>query len=85
MGLPAEITQKAYLTNATTTEFLKQFWTAFLSGDPDRAQELADQLQERLGNSVSCQISEVGAVIGAHIGPGAVGVVVLPGGWESVR
>lgn len=48
----------------------------------DRAQELADQLQERLGNSVSCQISEVGAVIGAHIGPGAVGVVVLPGGWR---
>ncbi|KIH94998.1 transcription initiation factor TFIIH subunit 1 [Sporothrix brasiliensis 5110] len=41
MGIPAEIAQKAYITNATTTEFLKQFWNAFLSGDPDRAQELA--------------------------------------------
>lgn len=40
MGIPAELTQKAYITNATTTEFLKQFWAAFLSGDPDRAQEL---------------------------------------------
>ncbi|TPX13228.1 uncharacterized protein E0L32_006428 [Thyridium curvatum] len=41
MGLPQEIAQKAFLTNATTVEFLKQFWTTFLSGDPDRAQELA--------------------------------------------
>lgn len=41
MGIPTEIAQKAYITNATTTEFLKQFWNAFLSGDPDRAQELA--------------------------------------------
>ncbi|KAL1903673.1 RNA polymerase II transcription factor B subunit 1 [Sporothrix stenoceras] len=41
MGIPAETAQKAYITNATTTEFLKQFWNAFLSGDPDRAQELA--------------------------------------------
>lgn len=41
MGIPPEVTQKAYITNATTTEFLKQFWNAFLSGDPDRAQELA--------------------------------------------
>jgi transcription initiation factor TFIIH subunit 1 len=28
------------LTHATTIEFLHQFWTAFLSGDPDRAAEL---------------------------------------------
>ncbi|CAK7197755.1 RNA polymerase II transcription factor B subunit 1 [Sporothrix eucalyptigena] len=41
MGIPAETAQKAFITNATTTEFLKQFWNAFLSGDPDRAQELA--------------------------------------------
>lgn len=41
MGIPADTAQKAYITNATTTEFLKQFWNAFLSGDPDRAQELA--------------------------------------------
>ena len=41
MGIPGEIAQRCYLTNATTTEFLKQFWAVFLSGDPQRAQELA--------------------------------------------
>jgi transcription initiation factor TFIIH subunit 1 len=41
MGIPADIAQRAYITNATTTEFLKQFWSAFLSGDPGRSQELA--------------------------------------------
>ena len=40
MGIPRPITQRCYITNATTTEFLRQFWNAFLSGDPDRAQEL---------------------------------------------
>ncbi|KAL8365826.1 hypothetical protein RB595_004550 [Gaeumannomyces hyphopodioides] len=52
MGLPVELAQKAFITNATTTEFLKQFWGAFLSGDPDRAQELAYHV-EALRNSVS--------------------------------
>jgi transcription initiation factor TFIIH subunit 1 len=41
MGIPANLAKRSFLTNATTTEFLKQFWSAFLSGDPDRAQELA--------------------------------------------
>jgi transcription initiation factor TFIIH subunit 1 len=41
MSIPADITQRCYLTNATTTEFLKQFWDAFLSGDAARTQELA--------------------------------------------
>ncbi|KAH6847953.1 hypothetical protein B0I37DRAFT_154693 [Chaetomium sp. MPI-CAGE-AT-0009] len=41
MGIPPEIAQRCVLTNATTTEFLKQFWAAFLSGDPARTQELA--------------------------------------------
>lgn len=41
MGIPPDITQRCYITNATTTEFLRQFWNAFLSGDPDRAQELS--------------------------------------------
>ncbi|KAI0483994.1 TFIIH p62 subunit domain-containing protein [Xylariaceae sp. FL0804] len=40
MGLPAEIAAKCNLTHATTMEFLHQFWSAFLSGDPDRAAEL---------------------------------------------
>jgi transcription initiation factor TFIIH subunit 1 len=41
MGIPADIAQRCFLTNATTTEFLKQFWSAFMSGDPARTQELA--------------------------------------------
>lgn len=40
MGIPKDLTEKAKLTNGTTTEFLKHFWDAFLSGDPERAQEL---------------------------------------------
>ncbi|KAL2133591.1 hypothetical protein VTI74DRAFT_2066 [Chaetomium olivicolor] len=41
MSIPPEIAQRCYLTNATTAEFLRQFWSAFLSGDPARTQELA--------------------------------------------
>ncbi|KAL2149511.1 hypothetical protein VTH82DRAFT_8162 [Thermothelomyces myriococcoides] len=41
MGIPPEIAQRCVLTNATTTEFLRQFWGAFLSGDPARTRELA--------------------------------------------
>ncbi|KAK0705145.1 hypothetical protein B0H67DRAFT_498094 [Lasiosphaeris hirsuta] len=41
MGIPPDVAQRCYLTNATTAEFLKQFWGAFLSGDPARTQELA--------------------------------------------
>lgn len=40
MGLPKDLAEKAKLTNSTTTEFLRHFWDAFLSGDPDRAEEL---------------------------------------------
>jgi len=41
MSIPPDIAQRCYLTSATTTEFLKQFWDAFLSGDTARTQELA--------------------------------------------
>ena len=41
LGIPQDIAQQCYLTNATTTEFLKQFWAAFLSGDANRTQEVA--------------------------------------------
>ncbi|XVV05395.1 DegV family protein [Actinosynnema sp. CA-248983] len=49
---------------------------------PERAAELATLLDERVPESTGCLISEVGAVIGAHTGPGVLGVVVLPGGYE---
>ncbi|KAL6866322.1 RNA polymerase II transcription factor B subunit 1 [Amphichorda felina] len=40
MGLPQNLADECALTHATTIEFLHQFWSAFLSGDPDRAAEL---------------------------------------------
>ena len=41
LGLSAAIFDRVSLTHATTTEFLQHFWHAFLSGDPDRADEIA--------------------------------------------
>ena len=40
-GLSATIFDRLSLTHATTTEFLHQFWLAFLSGDSSRAEEIA--------------------------------------------
>lgn len=40
-GLSAAIFDRLTLTHATTTEFLQHFWSAFLSGDPARADELS--------------------------------------------
>lgn len=45
---------------------------------PDRAADLATRLDERLRTSQGCVVSEIGAVIGAHTGPGVLGVVVQP-------
>jgi DegV family protein with EDD domain len=45
---------------------------------PDRAAELATRLDERIPGSAGCLVSEVGAVIGAHTGPGMLGVVICP-------
>lgn len=44
-----------------------------------RAEELATRLRERL-HVARLLVSEVGAVIGAHVGPGLLGVVVVPKG-----
>ncbi|MFE7514951.1 DegV family protein [Streptomyces sp. NPDC057540] len=45
---------------------------------PERAAALADRLRERLPGVEELQVSEVGAVIGAHTGPGLLAVVVSP-------
>ncbi|WP_409328975.1 DegV family protein [Trujillonella humicola] len=45
---------------------------------PDRAQRLAGDLREALPDIGVLLVSELGAAIGAHVGPGAVGVVVSP-------
>ncbi|WP_037906759.1 DegV family protein [Actinacidiphila yeochonensis] len=44
----------------------------------DRATALADRLRTRLPALEHLVVSEVGAVIGAHAGPGLLGVVVAP-------
>ncbi len=44
---------------------------------PDRATALADAVAMRLGDRLrDCYITEVGAVVAAHVGPGLAGVVV---------
>jgi DegV family protein with EDD domain len=45
---------------------------------PERAERLAAELRERLPKLHELYVSELGAAIGAHVGPGAVGVVVVP-------
>jgi fatty acid-binding protein DegV len=45
---------------------------------PERAQRLADQLTARLPALRELYVSELGAAVGAHVGPGAVGVVIDP-------
>jgi DegV family protein with EDD domain len=48
----------------------------------DRAERLAAELRERLPGLVELHVSELGAAIGAHVGPGAVGIVVAPAGEQ---
>ncbi|MFB7913358.1 DegV family protein [Streptomyces sp. NPDC056061] len=45
---------------------------------PERAERLAERLRERVPGLVDLHVSEVGAVIGAHTGPGLLGAVVSP-------
>ncbi|WP_067830743.1 DegV family protein [Actinomadura kijaniata] len=43
-----------------------------------RAEALASRLRERIPNVADVYVGEVGPVIGAHVGPGMLGVVVAP-------
>ena len=45
---------------------------------PERAERLAAELRERLPQLRELHVSGLGAAIGAHVGPGAVGIVVAP-------
>lgn len=47
---------------------------------PERAQKVIDALSERLGYSPTFTPGEIGPVIGAHVGPGLIGVGVFPAG-----
>ncbi|KAL4908264.1 hypothetical protein BDW74DRAFT_147167 [Aspergillus multicolor] len=44
-GLTSALYDRLTLTHATTTEFMNQFWQAFLSGNPDRAGEVASLVE----------------------------------------
>ncbi|WP_016700322.1 DegV family protein [Actinoalloteichus spitiensis] len=50
---------------------------------PERAVELAGLIEERVPGCDGCLVSELGAALGAHTGPGALGAVVLPGGLPA--
>lgn len=50
-GLTDTLYDRLTLTHATTTEFLHQFWQAFLSGNPDRAGEVSS-LVESLNRAI---------------------------------
>jgi transcription initiation factor TFIIH subunit 1 len=54
-GLSQKLFDRLTLTHATTTEFLHHFWVVFLSGDPDRAGELAKMVEtlERAMNRIN--------------------------------
>ncbi len=45
---------------------------------PERASALAERLRERVPGLADLHVSEVGAVIGAHTGPGLLAAVVSP-------
>ncbi|MFE4380879.1 DegV family protein [Streptomyces cyaneofuscatus] len=45
---------------------------------PERAERLAERLRERVPGLADLHVSEVGAVIGAHTGPGLLGAVIAP-------
>jgi DegV family protein with EDD domain len=53
-------------------------WVVQHTHDPERAQALADRAGEIFGREAAF-VSEVGPVIGAHIGPGLLGIGALPG------
>ncbi len=45
---------------------------------PERAERLAERLRSRLGDEVTVRVVELGAVVGAHVGPGTLAVAVVP-------
>ena len=45
---------------------------------PERAESLAGRLRERIPGLDDVYVGEVGAVVGAHVGPGMLAVVVAP-------
>jgi DegV family protein with EDD domain len=65
--------QAASATGATAVELAVHHL-----GAHERAAELATLLDEHVSPASGCVVSELGAAIGAHTGPGVLGVVVCP-------
>ncbi len=65
--------QAAAETGADTVELAVHHLAAH-----ERAVELATRLDERIAPASGCVVSELGGAIGAHTGPGMLGVVVCP-------
>lgn len=49
-------------------------------GAAERAEQVAAALRERLPGAGEFVVAELGPVVASHLGPGAVGVLVVPGG-----
>jgi DegV family protein with EDD domain len=49
---------------------------------PERADEIAEQISVALGGKDVVRI-EIGAVVGAHVGPGCVAVTIAPKPWSQ--
>ncbi|MBP2476896.1 DegV family protein with EDD domain [Crossiella equi] len=47
-------------------------------GSPERAQELLGQLQRKVPYGREFLLTQVSSIIGAHVGPGALGVTISP-------
>lgn len=45
---------------------------------PERAEALRAELEDELEDASEILVSEIGAVLGAHVGPGMLGIIVVP-------
>lgn len=50
---------------------------------PEKAEALRDELIEAIPNADEILISEIGAVLGVHVGPGMLAIIVVPVGDPS--
>lgn len=50
----------------------------------EKAQQIRDELVEAIPNADEILISEIGAVLGVHVGPGMLGIIVVPAGNPDV-
>jgi fatty acid-binding protein DegV len=52
---------------------------------PERAERLSSDVRDRMPELRELHVSELGAAIGAHVGPGAVGIVTAPASPHEAR